>query len=113
MNSEMPPRSGGEIREEGTPLITTPAVEAQRAESSLHSETRVPHLPLEGAGGTFAWGAYFQAIGILIALLVLFWFVLRLIRKVGAGRFLPETPAAQSAEVCSSTRRNSETLHSS
>ncbi len=89
MNSEMPPRSGGEIREEGTPLITTPAVEAQRAESSLHSETRVPHLPLEGAGGTFAWGAYFQAIGILIALLVLFWFVLRLIRKVGAGRFLP------------------------
>ena len=73
----------------GIPLITTPAVEAQRAEASLHSETQTPRLPLEGSGDTFTWGAYFQAIGILIALLALFWFVLRLIRKVGSGRFLP------------------------
>lgn len=40
----------------GIPLITTPAVEAQRAEASLHSETQTPRLPLEGSGDTFTWG---------------------------------------------------------
>ena len=96
MNSDTSLQAGGMIRASGLseqeglpPLITTPAVEAQRAGAALHSETRVPHQLQEGAEGSFTWGAYFQAIGILIALLALFWLVLRLIRKVGAGRFLP------------------------
>lgn len=96
MSSGTSPRAEGMIRTSGLseqegrpPLITTPAVEAQRAGVALHSETRVPHQSREGTEGVFTWGAYFQAIGILIALLMLFWLVLRLIRKVGAGRFLP------------------------
>ncbi len=96
MNSDTSPQAGGTIQASGLseqeappPLITTPAVEAQRAGAALHSETRVPLQLREGAEGTFTWGAYFQAIGILIALLALLWLVLRLIRKVGAGRFLP------------------------
>lgn len=91
----MSPQAGGLLRTSGptdeeanAPLISTPAVEAQRGGATLHSETRMPPAS-DGPGETFTWGAYFQAIGILIALLALFWFVLRLIRKVGAGRFLP------------------------
>lgn len=61
--------SGLSEQEAPPPLITTPAVEAQRAGAALHSETRVPLQLREGAEGTFTWGAYFQAIGILIALL--------------------------------------------
>lgn len=37
----------------------------------------------------FTWGNYFKAIGIMLLLLVLFWYVLKMVRKVGNGRFLP------------------------
>ena len=40
---------------------------------------------------SFAWGGYFQAIGILILLLAALWFALRLLRRFGNGRFLPSS----------------------
>lgn len=37
----------------------------------------------------FSWGSYFQAIGIMLFLLLIFWYVLKIVKKVGNGRFLP------------------------
>lgn len=37
----------------------------------------------------FSWGSYFQAIGIMLFLLLVFWYVLKIVKKVGNGRFLP------------------------
>ena len=64
--------------------ITTPAISAQRqtAESVGLPEGPVPD-------SAFTWGGYFQAIGILLVLLLALWYILRLVRRVGGGRFLP------------------------
>ncbi len=43
----------------------------------------------EQGKSSFGWGNYFQAIGIMIFLLILLWYILRLVRKLGNGRFLP------------------------
>ena len=37
----------------------------------------------------FGWGKYFQAIGTMLFLLLVLWYMLKLIRKYGNGRFLP------------------------
>lgn len=37
----------------------------------------------------FSWGSYFKAIGVMLFLLLIFWYVLKIVRKVGNGRFLP------------------------
>lgn len=37
----------------------------------------------------FGWGNYFQGIGIMLLLLFVFWYILKLMRKYGNGRFLP------------------------
>ena len=37
----------------------------------------------------FGWGDYFQGIGIMLLLLFVFWYILKLMRKYGNGRFLP------------------------
>lgn len=37
----------------------------------------------------FSWGSYFKAIGVMLFLLIVFWYVLKIVRKVGNGRFLP------------------------
>lgn len=53
-------------------------------------------LPSSGGpvpDGSFTWGGYFQAIGILLLMLFALWFVLRFVRRVGAGRFLPAVTA--------------------
>ncbi len=41
------------------------------------------------AQGSFTWASYFQAIGIMLFLLLVLWYVLKLVRKFGNGRFLP------------------------
>ena len=67
--------------------LTTPALQAQRqAAESVGVATPSP-VP----DSTFTWGGYFQAIGILILLLMALWFILRLLRRFGGGRFLPVT----------------------
>ena len=75
------------------PLVTTPALSAQRR--------TVESVGLPGDGpapdSAFTWGGYFQAIGILILLLIVLWFGLRVLRRIGGGRFLPATP---SGRVC-------------
>ena len=38
---------------------------------------------------TFSWGSYFEAIGIMLILLIGFWYMLKVVRKIGNGRFLP------------------------
>ncbi len=38
---------------------------------------------------SFGWGNYFQGIGIMLLLLFAFWYILKLMRKYGNGRFLP------------------------
>lgn len=38
---------------------------------------------------TFSWTSYFEAIGIMLILLFAFWYLLKIVRKVGNGRFLP------------------------
>lgn len=38
---------------------------------------------------SFGWGKYFQGIGIMLLLLFVFWYILKLMRKYGNGRFLP------------------------
>lgn len=38
---------------------------------------------------TFSWTSYFEAIGIMLILLFALWYVLKVVRKVGNGRFLP------------------------
>ncbi|MDE5681204.1 MAG: flagellar biosynthetic protein FliO [Mailhella sp.] len=35
------------------------------------------------------WGNYFQGLGIMLLLLFAFWYILKLMRKYGNGRFLP------------------------
>ncbi len=69
------------------PLVTTPALSAQRR--------TVESVGLPGDGpapdSAFTWGGYFQAIGILILLLIVLWFGLRVLRRIGGGRFLPAT----------------------
>lgn len=47
---------------------------------SLQEETPPP---------TFSWTSYFEAIGIMLILLFALWYVLKVVRKVGNGRFLP------------------------
>lgn len=37
----------------------------------------------------FSWGSYFKAISVMLFLLIVFWYVLKMVRKVGNGRFLP------------------------
>lgn len=69
------------------PLVTTPALSARRqtVESvGLPGDSPIPD-------SAFTWSAYFQAIGILILLLIVLWFGLRLLRRIGGGRFLPAT----------------------
>lgn len=38
---------------------------------------------------SFGWGNYFQGIGLMLLLLFVFWYILKLMRKYGNGRFLP------------------------
>lgn len=38
---------------------------------------------------SFGWGNYFQGLGIMLLLLFVFWYILKLMRKYGNGRFLP------------------------
>lgn len=38
---------------------------------------------------SFGWGNYFQGIGLMLLLLFAFWYILKLMRKYGNGRFLP------------------------
>lgn len=38
---------------------------------------------------SFGWGNYFQGIGIMLLLLFVFWYILKLMRRYGNGRFLP------------------------
>lgn len=38
---------------------------------------------------SFDWGNYFQGIGLMLLLLFVFWYILKLMRKYGNGRFLP------------------------
>ncbi len=46
-------------------------------------------LMAESQSTSFGWSNYFQAIGIMLFLLLMLWYVLRLVRKFGNGRFLP------------------------
>ncbi|MCH5277404.1 MAG: flagellar biosynthetic protein FliO [Desulfovibrionaceae bacterium] len=70
----------------GAGPLTTPALRAQRQTTE---SVGLPDGPVPDSG--FTWGAYFQAIGILILLLCVLWFALRMLRRVGGGRFLPAT----------------------
>lgn len=38
---------------------------------------------------SFGWRNYFQGIGLMLLLLFVFWYILKLMRKYGNGRFLP------------------------
>lgn len=50
---------------------------------SAQMQLSQPEIP------SFSWGSYFQAIGIMLFLLLIFWYVLKIVKKVGNGRFLP------------------------
>jgi flagellar biosynthetic protein FliO len=67
-------------------LTAAPEAASQRlSEEHLRESLGTPaQTPL-----SFAWGGYFQAIGILILLLAGLWLALRLVRRFGGGRFLP------------------------
>lgn len=72
-------------RGETPPTLTTPALEAQRQTTESVGIASASPVP----DSTFTWGGYFQAIGILLLLLMALWYVLRLLRRFGGGRFLP------------------------
>ena len=62
--------------------FTTPALRQQRETQALTHKSGTSPAPDAG----FTWGSYFQAIGVMVLLLVGLWFVLRLIkRSKGSG----------------------------
>lgn len=79
-----------------TPTRTQTEAPSENTEKSggmaLQQEqnTKIGLSPKQGEEiPAFTWGNYFKAIGIMLLLLVLFWYVLKMVRKVGNGRFLP------------------------
>lgn len=66
-------------REGESVFVTTPALEQQRQSMQTSSY----------AESSFTWGGYFQAIGLLLFMLMLLWLGLRLLRRFGKGRFMP------------------------
>ena len=78
------PHGGGDTAPPAPEPLTTPALRAQRQTTE---GVGLPDGPVPDS--TFTWGAYFQAVGILILLLCVLWFALRVLRRVGGGRFLP------------------------
>jgi len=53
--------------------------------SDLQSSAYVNPTGIDG----FGWKKYFQAVGTMLFLLLVLWYVLKIIRKYGNGRFLP------------------------
>lgn len=53
------------------------------------AKTESPFPSSQEAIPSFGWGNYFQGIGLMLLLLFAFWYILKLMRKYGNGRFLP------------------------
>lgn len=83
----------GSVPEPARPvLVSTPALSGQNG--STLTTTGTPGQPVP----EFSWAGYFQAIGILLFLLLALWYCLRLLRRVGGGRFF--TSQANRQTLC-------------
>lgn len=70
--------------------LITPPPEAVTASAPTTIETvGLPSGTSPLPDTSFTWGGYFQAIGILIILLVVLWYVLRLVRRFAGGTLVP------------------------
>lgn len=66
----------------------TPLNQVQKQEGFAASK-EMPSTPSATNTPSTTWGNYFQGLGIMLLLLFAFWYILKLMRKYGNGRFLP------------------------
>lgn len=82
------------------PVQNNAAAEEQSKKTNTAQEQKTPLNQVQKQEGFAAskempstpsatWGNYFQGLGIMLLLLFAFWYILKLMRKYGNGRFLP------------------------
>lgn len=79
-------------QEQKIDIIKSKTSLSQESKNQLTQQTEKKEMPFSSSQDTipsFGWGNYFQGIGIMLLLLIVFWYILKLMRKVGNGRFLP------------------------
>lgn len=70
--------------------VSAPSVSGVEDAAVQAAAQATASMPMESA---FSWGGYFQAIGVLLLLLVVLWGAVWLVRKYGKFNFLPQPGA--------------------
>lgn len=72
-----------------SPTLMTPPAAVTAGSIKTTETVGLPSSSSPLPDTSFTWGGYFQAIGILIVLLAVLWYVLRLVRRFAGGTLVP------------------------
>ncbi len=87
--------STGADKAQSTTQLTIPKQESTEADKDQMSQSSSENLKDANefedikSSDAFGWRKYFQAVGTMLFLLLVLWYVLKIVRKYGNGRFLP------------------------
>ena len=92
--AEVPSKSNSKplpkVLQQNDTLLDKNALKKNTLDQKAKNEEKVIEKDIKSAEqNEFSWGKYFQAIGTMLFLLLILWYILKLVRRYGNGRFLP------------------------